>query len=78
MSFQQPTNNQCNQESGGIHPAPNQIHSIEQILEFHRKRVIRYLGVRIILTEKIKLKLLFRFKTCCFCKCNFYINSRKK
>ena len=46
MSFQQPTNYQPNQESRGIHPAPNQIHSIEQILEFHRKRVIRYLGVR--------------------------------
>ena len=74
MAFQQPTNYQCNQESGGIHPAPNQIQSIEQILEFHRKRVIRYLGVRIILTEEIKLKLLFRFKICFFCKCNSFMN----
>ena len=48
MYSQRFDNNQFNEEFRGIPPASNPINTIQLVLEFHRKRIVRYLGVSII------------------------------
>ena len=48
MYSQRFDNNQFSEEFRGIPPASNPINTIQLVLEFHRKRIVRYLGVRII------------------------------